>query len=363
MEATKRELAKLDPDILLLQEIRDWDAAVELCSAVPGLQVHVASNFGFPQNLIVASKLPADSAWFARWEPSLDNPPRGYAFAALRLPDDRLLLAYTVHFKANPGVMADNIRMRKESARQLLSHSVRMTELYRDQNLAALLIGGDFNTSLDDNRFAGEMSLSAFKQAGFRWNHDGIPFQDRITIPASGRFPDNTFDHIVTLGLDLVGSSVPNLPHVSDHNPVVAVYRIPDRAPVIEINTGPLALLDEALSAPELQVSSPTPGAIAATDGATIQNKIGRSVTIRGTVSRIGSTRNGSMHFINFENNERGDFVAVVRGKDFDRVTKDVGGSLRWLRGRGIEVSGTVSSYQGTPQVELTKPEQVKVTQ
>lgn len=81
---------------------------------------------------------------------------------------------------------------------------------------------------------------------------------------------------------------------------------------------------------------------------------------IRGTVSRVGSTRTGSIHFINFEGSDRGDFVAIVREKDFERVAEGTGGSLRWLQGREVEVSGSVSSYRGTPQIEISKPGQVK---
>lgn len=70
MAAAQAIVKANDPDILLLQEIADWGAAVELCSVVPGLDVATVSNFGYPQNQVVASKLPADSAWSAKWEGS-----------------------------------------------------------------------------------------------------------------------------------------------------------------------------------------------------------------------------------------------------------------------------------------------------
>lgn len=49
------------------------------------------------------------------------TPPRGYAFAALKLPRGRCLLTYTVHLKANSSVFEKNIPAREESAKQLFA--------------------------------------------------------------------------------------------------------------------------------------------------------------------------------------------------------------------------------------------------
>src|SRR5438128_1705492 len=59
MEAAQRALKELKPDILLLQEMRDWQSAEQLCSVVPGLRVHVISRFQpRPQNQAIATNLP-----------------------------------------------------------------------------------------------------------------------------------------------------------------------------------------------------------------------------------------------------------------------------------------------------------------
>jgi hypothetical protein len=131
MAAAKIALAELKPDVLLLQEIRDWKSAEELCSVIPGLQVHVASSFGErPQNQIVASTLPADSAWSDTWKQGPIAPPRGYSFAALQLPGGRFLLSYSLHLKSNRGELSENVAMRQEAARQLLAHVDEMVALY-----------------------------------------------------------------------------------------------------------------------------------------------------------------------------------------------------------------------------------------
>src|SRR5690606_22298510 len=119
-----------------------------------GLTVHVASVFpGSTQNLIIASKLRADSGWFDRWKAGPVHPPRGYSFAALELPGKRFLLTYSLHLKSNGGDLAVNIAQRQESARQLLHHLQEMLQIYGSRGECAVVIAGDFNTSLDDSRF------------------------------------------------------------------------------------------------------------------------------------------------------------------------------------------------------------------
>jgi hypothetical protein len=45
MSAAKDALLDLDPDILCLQEVRDWDSVAELISILPDLQPLVVSRF------------------------------------------------------------------------------------------------------------------------------------------------------------------------------------------------------------------------------------------------------------------------------------------------------------------------------
>jgi len=218
----------LDPDILLLQEVADWKAAEELCSVVPGLKVHTVSAFTTrPQNLVVASKLPADSAWYSEWKPSLgpDLPPRGYAFAALRLPGGGLLLTYSVHFKSNLGGIVPNIPIREEAAKQLLAHVKEMTALYAPRAKTALLIGGDFNSDPDDSRYANDHTLALLRGAPLEWVFKDVPRAQRITIPGARDFPDGCFDQIFFRGLKFVSVKVPDGSASSDHNPVAAVLQ------------------------------------------------------------------------------------------------------------------------------------------
>jgi endonuclease/exonuclease/phosphatase family metal-dependent hydrolase len=230
-EQMRREQAivkALNPDILLLQEVADWKAAAELCSVVPGLTVRTVSNFSTrPQNLVIASRLPVDSSWYAEWKPTLgpDLPPRGYAFAAIRLPDGTFLLTYSVHLKSNLGGIEPNIPIREEAVKQLLVHAKDMTALYAPRGKTALIIGGDFNSDSDDPRYGNDHSVGLLRDAGLTWVFRDVPRTQRITIPASREFPDGTFDQMFFRGLKLQGVKVGNAAGSSDHNPVAAVFQ------------------------------------------------------------------------------------------------------------------------------------------
>jgi len=101
-EAVQQAIADLKPDILVMQEIQNWEAAQATIAADPSLKVQVVSRFQGSQQQVIASRFPVDSSWAARWEKTGENdPPRGYAFAVVRLPGDRLAFVYTFHFKAN----------------------------------------------------------------------------------------------------------------------------------------------------------------------------------------------------------------------------------------------------------------------
>lgn len=84
IEAAADVLRKLDPDILLLQEMRDYDACAQLGEAIhPGLyQVAICSAFkGAKQQEAILAKIPAQAAWSESWK-SMEgiDPPRGFAF-------------------------------------------------------------------------------------------------------------------------------------------------------------------------------------------------------------------------------------------------------------------------------------------
>lgn len=234
MAAAKSVLERLQPDVLLAQEVADWRTMFDLVSGLNGITVAMVSKFPMAspyqrgtQEQAIASIFPIDSVWFASWRSAgKDDPPRGYSFAALTPADGHFLLVYSLHLKANGrGADAPNIAKREESARQLAEHIAAMRALYGKRGRVSVIVGGDLNTNPDDPRFSDEKTIPTLLAAGLKWSFEGIPAADKVTIPASGNFPDNSFDHVLySSDLKLVSVEVVDGTSASDHNPVVVEF-------------------------------------------------------------------------------------------------------------------------------------------
>ncbi len=365
MAAAKAAIAELKPDVLLLEEIRDWESAAELCKAVPKMQVHVVSRFQpRPQNQVVASKLPADSTWSESWQADAVTPPRGYSFAALELPGPRFVLAYALHLKSNQGELPVNILNRQIATKQLLKHASDMVAIYGKRGPCAVVIGGDLNTSLDDPRFAQEQTLPALKRAGLHWTFEGVPFAKRTTIPASGEFADNCFDHIFTAGLGKPTAFVKSFPAISDHNPVVLDVNLStaDFLPKLDA-AGGIALLDQSkITLPPPPQVSPG-GPLAANDAKGIQAVVGKIATVKGRVQNVSSTNTNSIYFINFTGVPRGGFVGIIKKDSHDAIVSALGSPLSTaLAGKEIELRGEIVLFKEAPQIVITAASQIKAT-
>jgi len=131
-------LKLLRPDILLLQEVRDYDSCSRLGNAIESGAYHVeiCSAFKEPfqsglgkQQVAILSRLQAQAAWSEQWK-SLEgiDPPRGFAFAWFKIRDADIGV-YSVHLKSNlitrgnkETEAAKNIRKREVAIDQLMTH-------------------------------------------------------------------------------------------------------------------------------------------------------------------------------------------------------------------------------------------------
>lgn len=226
MKAAQDALVVLDADILLLQEVNDWKAVMDLTAPLKGMQAHSVTSFGGPQQMAIASRWPVDAAWyeaFKSYEGEQKGPPRGFAFAALRSPDRGYILSYSVHLKSNRGDKTKNVRAREEAAKQLVSHIAQYREVYEAKGKVFVILAGDFNTLQDDPVYSQEQTIPILKAAGLTWCWEGVPREHRATWPAQGGFKDATFDHFFHTFAD---GAVKVLPHssVSDHSAVILTF-------------------------------------------------------------------------------------------------------------------------------------------
>lgn len=215
-------LPQFRADVVVLQEVRNDDAAERLAKLMPGFTVHVTSRFkdSFThtigeQQVTIMSRYKADSAWAESWKRGWANAPRGYAYAKL-LVSGKALHVYGVHLKSNLGNPIENISKREDAMEQLIEH-VNSQAKPRE----AVVVVGDFNTSKEQLNLVGDGTLRKIEEAGFMWGFDGIPLEHRITIPGKGRYPDACFDHIYTRNLGRPVATVLKDTVGSDHFPVV----------------------------------------------------------------------------------------------------------------------------------------------
>jgi endonuclease/exonuclease/phosphatase family metal-dependent hydrolase len=226
-------LGPIHPDIILLQEVRDYDACARLGEAIaPGIyHVAICSAFREPfqsglgkQQVAVLSKYQAQAAWAEPWK-SMNgvDPPRGFAFAWFKIGSEEIGV-YSVHLKSNlithgdrEAETAKNIQKREIAIAQLLTHGHDVVSTTMP-SIKGIVVGGDFNTNHDQAMFA-EKTLDTLTDAAYRSAFEGVSFEQRITHPGSHGFPDATFDYLFGKNVR-IGKPVITQTNASDHLPV-----------------------------------------------------------------------------------------------------------------------------------------------
>jgi endonuclease/exonuclease/phosphatase (EEP) superfamily protein YafD len=234
IRAVHRDLAQLTADVIGLEEVRDFEHASLAIQPLSGFKVDVCSNFPAregqqeAQQIAIASRLQPISAWAETWKPGgAIMPPRGFAFASYQVSPTQVFLVYALHLKSNRGEIHEDIRIREESMRQLISHMKAMKDAYGRIGALTWIVGGDFNTTPDEPRFAKEKTVPALLADGFSWAWQGIPASSRITMPADLRYPAAAFDQIFYRGATLARAWVADTsPQSSDHRAVNVVLNL-----------------------------------------------------------------------------------------------------------------------------------------
>jgi endonuclease/exonuclease/phosphatase family metal-dependent hydrolase len=233
-------LRPIDPDIVLLQEVRDYDACARLGEAIaPGIyHVAICSAFKEPfqrglgrQQVAILSKYQAQAAWAEPWK-SMNgvDPPRGFAFAWFKVGKEDIGV-YSVHLKSNLITHGDretetakNIQKREVAITQLLIH-IRDAIGTRMPIIKGVVIGGDFNTNHDQAMFSAETTLDSLADAGYQNGFERLSLSQRVTHPGSHGFPDATFDFLFAKNLTALQPTITQT-DISDHCPVTREFRL-----------------------------------------------------------------------------------------------------------------------------------------
>jgi endonuclease/exonuclease/phosphatase family metal-dependent hydrolase len=238
--AAAEALRPLNPDIILLQEVKDYDACARLAEAIRPhtYQVAICSAFREPrqpgigkQQVAILAKEHAQAAWSEPWK-AMDgvDPPRGFAFAWFKIGGSDVGV-YSLHLKSNLIMHGDkavearkNIRKREVAIEQLLTHVHDV--IGRSMPMVkSFVVGGDFNTNQDQPDFAEEKTLTALTGGGFRNSMEGAPLLQRITHPGSGPYPDATFDYLFGSNFTSAKAQI-TASHASDHYPVTCDFSL-----------------------------------------------------------------------------------------------------------------------------------------
>ena len=226
-----QSLKKLRPDVLLLQQVADWETCRQLAQALrPEIyQVAICSSFRDPHNRLlnrqvaILSKANAYRAWSEPWLNSPQSPaaPGGFAFAAIRLGDKNVgIFSVQLSDGASSGT-ADSRgalfrQAREESARQLVQQ-IAALQNWKTNRLEAFIVAGDFNTPPDDSPFVHEKTLSCLEQIGFENAFAGLPLEKTTSWLGNARRPAASQDYIFSRDAGLCAALQVTQTPLSEH--------------------------------------------------------------------------------------------------------------------------------------------------
>ena len=233
------------PDVLFAQEIRDMETCEALaarledslfkpviCSSFKDVATNTVAGL---QQLAIFSRFSVVESGAEPWHATdFVFPPRGYAYAVLEVGTN-LVAFFNVHLKSNYiptglDVKKQEVlnRLKRElSCRQILDKidALRRKD-YDGREIAAFVVGGDFNHSLYEDRFASENSIKALLGAGFENAFDGLAGDEWATLKANQWYSATTFDYILAdsglrpvAGSHVVFDEKPNY-GISDHRQI-----------------------------------------------------------------------------------------------------------------------------------------------
>ncbi len=220
-------LQRLKPDILIVSEVKSRSALAEALTGVTGLAVRAMSDFaGRPQQVAICSRFPARRTGWGEWDQSVVGPPRGFAYAELALASNVVMQVQALHWKSNRGVAAINQALRTASAVQcnVLADTLAAPAGVR----SGVLLAGDLNTSLDDEKLSADPSLRYLIGRGWHWPFAHLTPNQRKTWQGWSNTPSVQFDHFLTRGLGTPKARVGNAGHISDHQPILMTIQSED---------------------------------------------------------------------------------------------------------------------------------------
>lgn len=253
-------LKKLDPDVIILQQVENWQSCDELVKALrpTNYNLMVCSSFRDKrtgalsrQQVAILAKAKPYISWSEAWKGNgqMAAAPGGFAFAALRLEKKNVgFFSVQLGDAALPGTEQQSVTQqqgREESARQMLQQ-IAALQNWTANRIEALVVAGDFNTSLDNPQLADEKTLRLLDESGLANAFSNVPANQRITFPGNDQRADATFDYIFTRNAGLVATPTIFTTAWAEHYPVTcdldlnAPKQAPAAVPVARVELPPV---------------------------------------------------------------------------------------------------------------------------
>jgi hypothetical protein len=205
-------LKQINPDVILLQQVRDWQMCAQLAQALKPAQyaVQVCSSFRdartgalSEQQVAILSNAKAYFSWSEAWRPQGDAALRGgFAFAALQIGLKRFGF-FSVQAAAvpadgrSPEQRAGPMKAEAASVAQLLAQ-VGSVSNWMANRVEVFVVGATFDTRAADWSAARDHTLRLFDAADFGDAFREVPAGQTITVPGKARQPGATADYILT---------------------------------------------------------------------------------------------------------------------------------------------------------------------
>jgi hypothetical protein len=206
-------LRRLNPDVLLLQQVRDWRMCDQLAQALKpsDYKVLICSSFGAArggasdrQQVAILSKAKAYFAWSDAWRKGGEEVlPGGLAFAALQHGGQRVGLISVqagteVALPADVGQSAARLKAQAAAVDQLLEQ-VSSVGKWETNQVQVFVVSGTFDPGRPEQPVVQETPLRLLEHAGFGLAILQAPAGEPVAQPGPGGSPGGMADYFFTL--------------------------------------------------------------------------------------------------------------------------------------------------------------------
>jgi len=259
-------LKQINPDVILLQQVRDWKMCADLAQALQPDQyaIQICSAFreagtGAPstQQVAILSRSKAYFSWAETWRSHGETAlPGGFVFAALQVGNQRVgfFSVQAGAASADQHGPAQRVGAAEAQARcvgQLLQQVVSATN-WGANRVQEFVVGATFNTRAAGWAAARDNTLRLLEAADFGDAFLDTPAAQRITAAARAGQPGATADYILIQPAGCAASPRVLSATVCEHYPVTCEVEL-DPARVASA----LASRAEALRAREARAATP----------------------------------------------------------------------------------------------------------